>query len=170
VLVFAAMASFPGNTTGDAFYLLIAPLIPVLGVVGAFASDASMIEFTNATPYSKTRLALLRTAAVTVTTVPLVAAMGAILPGIGWIAVAWLGPALGLTLAALVALTWWSSTVTGTAAVLVWTVVVGAAYARHDIAGAVSLEAQTVYLVVACLTAAGLVIRSRFARTPGGYA
>ena len=113
ILVFAVAASFPGQSIGQALYLLVAPLVPVLGVVAAFAAGDTGAELTGPTPYSKTRLALLRTAAVIVTTVPLVVALGAIVPGIGWLAIAWLGPALGLTLTALVALTWFRPAITG---------------------------------------------------------
>ncbi|MFB7577322.1 hypothetical protein [Streptomyces sp. NPDC056165] len=169
VLAFAAAASFPGAALGQALYLLVAPLVPVLGVVAAFAATDPMTELTNATPYSKTRLALLRTLAVVTTTVPLVAVMGAV-AGIGLLSIAWLGPAFGLTLAALVALTWWSPMVTSTTVSVVWAVVVSIAYARHDVVAAVQLDAQICYLLVAGLTAAGLAARIRAAHTPGGYA
>jgi hypothetical protein len=170
VLIFAVVASWPGNIAGQAAYLLVAPLVPVLGVVGAFAATDPVVEITNATPYSKTRLALLRSGAVIVTTVPLVVFVGAVMPGIGWLAVAWLGPALGLILATLVALTWWSPVNAGTAVSIVWAAVITAAYVRHDLMSAIERDAQIGYLVVAALIGAGLVARIRTAHTPGGYA
>lgn len=169
LLIFTVLASFPGDPAGKAFYLLVAPLVPVLGVVAAFASTDPTLELTNATPYSKTRLALLRTVAVTTTTVPLVVAMGAIIPGMGWLSVAWIGPALGLTLAALVALTWWTPEVTGATVSIAWAVVVALAYAHDNVAAAVQLQAQIGYLGLAALTAAILAAHVRSARTPGGY-
>ena len=169
VLVFAAAASFPGDAAGQAFYLLVAPLIPVLGVVSAF-NAAPGSEITGATPYSKTRLALLRTAAVTLTTVPLVVFMGAIVPGLGWFAFGWLGPAIGLTLAALVLLTWWRPQITGGVVSIAWALVVGAAYGRHHLGASVAPGAQLAYLVLAALAATVLFARIRTARTPGGYA
>jgi hypothetical protein len=169
VLVFAVAASFPGAVLGKALYLLVAPLVPVLGVAAAFAAADPLTELTNATAYSKTRLALLRTAAVVVTTVPLVVVMGAV-SGIGWTAVAWLGPGLGLTLTALAALTWWSPRAAGGAVSFAWTAVVCAAYLRHHVDAAVHLPAQACYLALAALTAGVLAARIRTAHTPGGYA
>jgi hypothetical protein len=150
-------------------YLLVAPLVPVLGVVGAFAATDPLTELTNATPYSKMRLALLRTLAVVTATVPLVVVMGGV-AHVGWLSVAWLGPAFGLTLTALVALTWWPPWVTGTGASIVWAVVVAVAFERHDLTAAIQLQAQICYLIVAAATAAGLTARIRAAHTPGGYA
>ncbi|TYB45534.1 hypothetical protein [Actinomadura chibensis] len=169
VLVFAVAASWPGAVLGTALYLLVAPLVPVLGVVAAFTATDPLVELTNATPYSKTRLALLRTVAVIATTVPLVTVMGAV-AGIGWLAVAWLTPALGLTLAALVALTWWPPPVVGGAVSGLWVAVVAAAYLRDDLDDAVRPTAQICYLVLAAITVAVLAARIRAARTPGGYA
>jgi hypothetical protein len=170
ILVFAVAASFPGQLIGQALYLLIAPLIPVLGVVAAFAVGDTAGELTGPTPYSKTRLALLRTAAVVVTTVPLVTALGAIVPGIGWLAIAWLGPALGLTLTALVALTWLRPAITGSVLSLSWLFIVGFAYGHHHLRAAVLGNAQLGYLALAVMTAALLIVRIRSAHTPGGYA
>lgn len=169
VLVFAVVASLSGDRAGTAFYLLAAPLVPVLGVVGAFTS-ARPADLAVATPYSKVRLTLLRTAAVTVTTVPAVAALGAVLPGIGWLAVGWLGPALLLTLVALVLLTWLPAPATGTVLTVGWTLVVGAARGGSDVTVAVAPAAQLTYLALAGAAAAVLAARVRSARTPGGYA
>lgn len=170
ILVFAVVASWPGNVFGQATYLLVAPLVPVLGVAGAFAATDPINAITHPTPYSKTRLTLLRAVVVVVTTVPLVVLLGALLPGIGVLAVAWLGPALGLTLSALVGLTWWSPAVTTTGLSIVWATVVGVAYQRHELTAAIERDAQIGYLVVAAITAAALVARIRSAHTPGGYA
>jgi hypothetical protein len=170
VLVLAVLASYPGHPIGRALYLLVAPLILVLGVVAAFNVRDPTSEFTIATPYSKIRLALLRTAAVTLTTVPLVVAMGAIVPGVGWLSIAWLGPALAMTLTALVLLTWWTPEATGATLSLVWIAVVSTEYGRHHVNAAVHADAQLCYLLLAAVTAVVLMFRVRAARTPGGYA
>lgn len=169
VLTFAIVAAW-GSVAGQAAYLLVAPLVPVLGVAGSFAATDPLNALTHATPYSKIRLTLLRAVAVVATTVPLVVGLGAILPGIGWLSVAWLGPALGLTLLALVALTWWSPAVTTTGVSVLWAGVIGVAYQRHDLTAAIEREAQLGYLLVAVLLTAALVARIRSAHTPGGYA
>jgi len=167
VLVCAAWASFPDDPRGKAAYLLVAPLVPVLGVVAAFASADQTAELAVTTPYSKARLALLRTLAVIVTTVPLVVAMGAVIPGIGWMAVTWLGPAFGLTLTALVGLTCLPAEIVGPAVFAGWTAVVGCAYGRDTVATAVAAPAQLGYLVLAVVTAAVLFLRIRSTHFPG---
>jgi hypothetical protein len=83
-------------------FLVVAPLGPLAGVAVAFAGGLDPTrEIGLATPYSGLRLLLIRTAAVLVVTVPIVAAAGLALPGSNWLAAAWLLPAAGLTCAAL---------------------------------------------------------------------
>ncbi|WP_261554023.1 hypothetical protein [Frankia tisae] len=167
VLVCAVWASFPDDPRGKAAYLLVAPLVPVLGVVAAFVSVDQTAELAVTTPYSKARLTLLRTLAVIVTTVPLVVAMGALIPGIGWMAVTWLGPAFGLTLTALVGLTWLSAEVIGPAVLAGWAAVVAGAYGHDTVATTVAAPAQLGYLVLTVVTAAVLSLRIRSTNFPG---
>ena len=170
VLVFAVAASFPDAYLSQSLYLLVAPLVPVLGVSGAFAATDSLAELTSATPYSKLRLCLLRTAAVVTASIPLTVLFGAIMPGIGWLAVAWLGPALGLTLTALAAMTWLRPAVAGIGVCLLWTFAVAGLYPGHDVHLAIAAGAQLAYLTIAVATALTLAVRSLFTHTPGGYA
>jgi hypothetical protein len=170
VIVFAAVAAIPSETQGQALYLLVAPLVPVVGVVAAFAASDPLSDLTSTTPYSKARLALLRTVAVVITSVPLSIAIGVAIPGIAWLAFAWLLPALALTLLTLVGMTWWKPEPVGIAVALVWVAVIATARAGDDIAGAVGFEQQLVYLGVAALAAVALALRLGAAHTPGGYA
>lgn len=170
VVVFAALAAMPGSAQGRALYLLVSPLVPVLGVVVAFASVDPLAELTAATPYPKARLGLLRTAAVAITSVPLSIAIGLAVPNIEWLAFAWLLPAIALTLVALVAMTWWAAEPVGIAVSGAWAAVIAAAYERHELVGVVGIQSQLVYLVLAALAAGVLTLRLAAARTPGGYA
>lgn len=170
VVVFAAVAAIPSATQGQALYLLVAPLVPVAGVVAAFAASDPLVDLACTTPYAKARLALLRTVAVVITSVPLSIAIGVAIPGIAWLAFAWLVPALALTLITLVGMTWWKPEPVGVAVALVWLAVITIARSNHDIAGAVGIEQQVVYLVVAALAAVVLALRLGAAHTPGGYA
>ena len=169
-VVFAAMAAIPSEAQGQALYLLVAPLVPVAGVVAAFASGDPLMDLTSTTPYAKARLTLLRTVAVVITSVPLSMAIGLAIPGIAWLAFAWLLPALALTLLTLVGMTWWKPEPVGVAVALVWVAVIATARAGDDVAGAVGFELQVVYLVVAALAAIALALRLGAAHTPGGYA
>jgi hypothetical protein len=83
-------------------FLVVAPLGPLAGVAVAFAGGLDPTrEIGLAAPYSGLRLLLIRTAAVSAVTVPIVAAAGLALPGSNWVAAAWLLPTAGLTCAAL---------------------------------------------------------------------
>lgn len=168
VIAFAALAALDGGERGTALYLLLAPLVPVAGVVVAFASTDPLDELTTATPYSAARLALLRTLAVSVTSVPLVVAVGAVVPAIGWLAVAWLVPAIALTLLTLAAMTWVRPVPAGAAVAVLWLMVVAAAFAGGDPATAVAGGPQLVHLAVALAAAAILVVRLTTAHAPGG--
>jgi hypothetical protein len=170
VLVFAALAAIPGVADGRALYLLVAPLVPVIGVVAAFQSSDPLAALTITTPYSQARLALLRTVAVVVTSVPAAVAIGFVVPGIAWLAFAWLLPALALTVITLLAMTWLEPEQAGAGVVITWSVLIALAYANHDIANVVRPGLQVVYLAVAVIAAAGLALRIGAARTPGGYA
>jgi len=170
VLLFAMSASVVQSPLGRALYLLVAPLVPVVGVVASFAATDPITELTTTTPYPKARLALLRAVAVSVTTVPVVTVLGAVIPGIGWLSIAWIGPGLGLTLVALVALTWWPPNPVSATVSVAWTAVVLVAYRHDDLTVATRVEAQLVYLLVAALAALALAARIRAAHTPGGYA
>jgi hypothetical protein len=85
-----------------AMFLVAAPLGPLAGVAVAFAGGLDPTrEIGLAAPHSGLRLLLIRTAAVSAVTVPIVAAAGLALPGSHWLAAAWLLPTAGLTCAAL---------------------------------------------------------------------
>lgn len=169
VIAFAALAALAGGPGSRALYLALAPLIPVIGVVVAFASTDSLGELTAATPYSKARLALLRTAAVCAVSVPVVIVCGALVPPIGWLAFAWLVPALALTLLALAAMTWWSPQAAGAAAGGLWLACIVAAHARGDVAAAVGPGALVAAATVAVVAAACLAARLMTAHAPGGH-
>src|SRR4051812_45038896 len=96
VLAMAAASSHTGRI-GLALFLALAPVLPVAGVAASFGPGVDpAYEVTVASPYSSTRLLLLRSLAVVLTTLTLTAAGAALLPD-QQAAAAWLLPALGLT-------------------------------------------------------------------------
>lgn len=102
-LLFAAVAArlLPGDR-GFALYLVLAPLVPLVGVAAAYTGGGRgsqlMDELATAAPTPNEWLLLLRAVAVLIVSCALVAAAAAIgLPHLGWVAVAWLLPALALT-------------------------------------------------------------------------
>ena len=169
VIAFAALAAIETGDRGTALYLLLAPLVPVIGVVVAFMSTDPLDEVAVATPFSADRLALLRTAAICVTSVPIVIAVGVAVPPIGWLAFAWLVPSIALTLLTLAAMTWLSPVAAGAGAGALWLAVVAAAYADRDPAAAVAPRLLIVHLTVAAIAAVLLTVRLTSAHAPGGH-
>jgi hypothetical protein len=107
VLGFILLASMLGRDGGLFLFLALAPLTPVVGVAAAYgpATDPSY-ELVVAAPYRITRLVLLRSVAVLLTAVPIMAAAGLLLPWQGVGAVAWVVPSLAFTVVVLGASAW----------------------------------------------------------------
>ncbi|MFI0814430.1 zf-HC2 domain-containing protein [Streptomyces sp. NPDC021098] len=108
LLVMAVGAVCAARATGFGgvrpFLLLLAPVLPSLGVAVSYGRHADpMHEIVASTPSGGLRLLLIRTAAVLTVSVPLLTLAGLLLPATagGPGAAAWLLPGLALTLAAL---------------------------------------------------------------------
>ena len=97
VLALALAAAHSGDR-GVAFFLALAPVLPVLGVAAAFGPHTDPLhEVGVAAPYSAVRLLVLRSVAVVAVTVVLAALAALLLPVGHWMAAAWLLPSLALT-------------------------------------------------------------------------
>lgn len=142
-------------------FLLVAPLVPVLGVAAAYGPAEDPFESLAVTaPYGRTRLVLLRTVAVLATSVPVACLLGLALPGPAWLAAAWLGPALSM-LPLLLAL----ASVVGPRAgagviTLLWVGLVGGATRELPATWPVEATQQACYLVLAAAAVGFLVLRS----------
>lgn len=107
-LAFAVLAA-RGND-GDVVFLVLAPVLPVVGVAlayGPLVDDA--YDITVAAPFGGLRLVLLRAGSVLATTVLMTALGAAALPGSALVA-GWLLPALALTVVTLALGTAWGTT------------------------------------------------------------
>lgn len=102
-----ALLSAHATERGVVVFLALAPLLPVAGVAVAFSplTDPAH-EVAAAAPYSSLRLLGVRSAAVVTATVLLAGLAAVLLPGAPWLAVAWLLPALALTVGTLALSTW----------------------------------------------------------------
>jgi Putative zinc-finger len=168
VLAFAA-ASLPIGPAGQAAYLIIAPLVPVAGVVVSFGpAHDPFAELTRSTSYPISRLILIRSLGVAVTSVPLAVALGLAVPGTEWLAFVWLVPALAFILIVLTASTWIDPLIAGGVLALGWAFAVSAVGTGHSPAAAVSGPAQFVYMGLALAAAAVLTLRIRHSNPPGG--
>jgi hypothetical protein len=101
VLAFAVWVGQAGGR-GAVVFLIVAPLVPVLAVAGAYGPRVDpTYEMSASTPYPTIRLVLLRSAAVVLASDALALAASMLVPDAG-VAAAWLLPSLalvGLTLA-----------------------------------------------------------------------
>lgn len=149
-------------------FLLLAPLIPVLTVVAAYDSTDPLRGVSEPTPYSKVRLALLRTVAALVVAVPATQAIGLLIPGLEPLAFRWLLPALGLTLAALVLLSWLTAEVAGGAVCVTWLVAVATVGRTYEVDVLATAAAQSGFALAAVVLAAAFWIRTSTLRLLGG--
>lgn len=159
-LGFVGVSAAYGGDRGLGLFLLVAPLVPVVGVALAYGPDVDpAYEVAVAAPYSTARLLLLRTAAVLATSLPLVLAAALLAPALAWSAVAWLLPASAFTAVVLAASTWTRPLVVASALGIAWACAVGAATAGRDPAAVLAPGLLLVYAAVAA--AAVIVLRLR---------
>jgi hypothetical protein len=162
-LLFAVIAASSG-ARGMMFFLTVAPLLPVAGVAVAYGPRTDPThELQAAAPHDQFRLVLLRTAAVLATTVPLVA-VGALLTGrTGWVAAAWLLPALGLTAASLALGDYLDPLLAAVGITLGWVAVVVSAFVSsgRDPLAAFRLGGQLGCAAVLAASLVVLVVRHR---------
>jgi len=137
-LAFAAAAAAGGGERGTVLFLIVAPLAPVAGVAASYGPDIDeAYEPTLAAPYSSSRLLMLRAVAILLTSVPLAALGGLLLPGSAWSAATWLLPASAAVALTLAGSTWTGPARAATVVTVAWLAVVGAMYADAETVEAV---------------------------------
>jgi hypothetical protein len=165
VLGFAVLAS---QATGDGnghtlVFLVVAPVLPVLAVAAAYGPRVDPVhEIAATTPSAGAKLLLWRSSAVLVASVVTCAVGAALLHDAGWLAAAWLLPALalcltGLALATAVPLQLAAGVLGGSWVIAVITVV----NVTRDQGTAFGPVAQVGYVVAAALAALTLFARRR---------
>lgn len=149
-------------------FLLVAPLIPVLGVAAAYGPSEDPFEALAVTaPYGRTRLILVRTLAVLVTSVPGACLLGLALPGPAWIAAAWLGPAVAMLSLLLAVASFVGPRLGASIVTLLWCGVVLGSVRRLPHTWPVEADQQAVYLGLATAALVVLMVRSRRTRKIG---
>jgi hypothetical protein len=160
-LAFATLAAILTDGKNLAPFLLVAPMIPTLGVAAAFSSHQSSLETLVVTaPYGRTRLILTRTLAVLATSLPIAILLGLLVPGPAWVAAAWLGPALTLIPVLLALSSFVGPYPAGAAVAVGWCGVVGVSVRGLPATWPVQLEQQGVYLALAVAACAVLALRA----------
>ena len=167
-LLFAAVAAGQGGSRGALFFLIVAPLVPVAGVAVSYGPDIDeAYEPTLAAPYSSSRLLMLRSLATLLTSVPLAALGGLLLPAdswSAWSAATWLLPAAAGVALTLAGSTWTTPTRAGTAVAVAWFVVVGAVSSPEGTTAAALLMGPALSLYAAVALAAAVVFHARSGR------
>ena len=160
-LAFATLAVMLAGGELLAPFLLVAPLVPVIGVAAAYGPQQDPLETLVVTaPYGRTRLILVRTLAVLASVLPLTVLLGLLLPGPAWLAAAWLGPALALV-PTLLALSSFVGPRTGVAVVtLGWSAIVVFSLRGLPPTWPVEATQQLAYLALAVASVAVLAARS----------
>ncbi len=167
-VAFAVVAVFLTGGESVAPFLLIAPMVPVVGVAAAYGPQQDGLESLVVTaPYGRTRLILVRTLAVLVSVLPFTAALGLLLPGPTWLAVAWLGPGLALV-PVLLALAAFVGPRLGVAVVSIgWSGVVLLSVRTLPATWPVEATQQLVYAALAAAACLVLALRARQLRQIG---
>lgn len=143
-------------------FLLVAPLVPVLGVAAAYGpSDDPLEAIVVATPFGRGRLVFLRTLAVLVTCLPLSFLLSLLLPGPLWVAAAWLGPALALVPVLLATASFVGPRVAAGLVAVGWAAFVLPSVRPLPATWPVEPQQQLVHLALALAAIAVLVVRSR---------
>jgi anti-sigma factor RsiW len=175
VLAFGVAAAYAwrdGAGPAATLFLLVAPVLPVLAVAGAYGAPVDrMHEITATTPAAGPTLVLWRAAAVVGASIGLGVVGAVLVHGPSWFAVAWLLPALllcvgSLALATVMSLqhatavlggTWLLGIAVVTGVAAPGTVLPGPAVQRY----AFGPTAQVGYLLAAFAAAAVLMVRRR---------
>lgn len=158
-LLFAVVAAQQGER-GLLVFLCVAALLPLAGVAAAFGRGLDPIfEIAVAAPFSGVRLLLLRSAAVLPTTIGLAGLAALALPGVGWIAAAWLLPSLGLTVMSLAVATYIAPMRAFGAVTASWLGIVALTSVSGDRLAAFDGGAQIAFVVLAAGAAIVLALR-----------
>lgn len=148
-------------------FLLIAPLVPVLGVAVAYdPADEPLEVLATVTPVGRTRLVMVRTVAVLVSCLPVALVVGLAIPGPTWVAIAWLTPALSLVVIQLALAGFVGPRPASAVVTLGWGAMVLGTLRHWGPTWAVEPERQAALLVAAVLAAVVIVAR-RLARGTG---
>lgn len=120
-----AAGQFDGTNTRENLFLLLllAPLVPVLGVSFAYGVEADPAhEISVATPMRGLRLILTRSVVVLLISSGLLSIIALLAPGASVTAFAWLLPALGLTVATVALMSFVAPRAAAMAVAVVWVV------------------------------------------------
>jgi hypothetical protein len=158
LLAFVTVAGAFGPGRGQWSFLAVAPLVPALAVALGYDRELDeALESECATPYSRLRLVLLRSAALLLVAMPAFVGVSLLLPGS--IAFWWLAPAAGCTVVVL-ALSTWAAPLTAVGVVgASWLAVVSEVARRGTPADVLDERYLLTYAALSTASALLLVVR-----------
>ena len=167
-LSFAFLATVATGGTALWPFLLVAPLVPVLGVAVAYdRSDEPLESLIVSSPFGRPRLVLLRTLGVIASSLPVAILLGLALPGPGWVAVAWLGPALAMVPTTLAVAGFIGPRYAGTVVTFAWVALIIVSERVMSMTWPIQATQQLVYLAIAIVSGLVILVRSRATRRIG---
>ncbi|MCC6438318.1 MAG: hypothetical protein IT196_25070 [Acidimicrobiales bacterium] len=165
VLALSALAAALGPvSTAPAAFLVLAPLLPPLGVAATYRAmphGMSLLETTS--PYQPARMLLWRTSYVVATAVPPAVALGAVVLARPWASVGWLLPSAACTLLVIAATTWTDPMRPAVFVSLGWAAVVGCWQLRET---PWAINAPTTQLTALAVGCAAAVLLQRRLHSP----
>jgi hypothetical protein len=150
-----APVPLPGGS--PALFLILAPLIPALTVAAAYDATDTLREVTETAPFSKLRVALLRTAAALAAAIPLTVAVALVVPVLRGSFAAWLLPGLALTVATLILLTWLTAWIASVVVGAGWFGAASVAAGTGSIGGVTTAPGQALFALVVVVLGVVLV-------------
>jgi predicted anti-sigma-YlaC factor YlaD len=167
-LAFATIAVGVAGEDALAPFLLVAPMVPMVGVAAAYGSQHDPLEtLVVTTPYGRTRLIMLRTLAVLVSVLPAAVLLGLFLPGPVWLAVAWLGPALTLVPVLMALASFVGPRNAAAAVAIAWSGAVLGTLRGFPSTWLLEPAQQSAYLLLAAAALGVLIVRARHDRRIG---
>jgi hypothetical protein len=149
-------------------FLVVAPLVPAIGVAVSYGSAAESLEsLVTTTPYGRTRLIMVRTLAVLVTCLPLAFLLSLLLPGPLWVAAAWLGPAMAMIPVMMAIASFVGPRPAAAAVAVLWSGLVIGAVRRLPETWPVEVERQLVFVLLAAVACVVLAVRARSSHPMG---
>ncbi|HET8987271.1 MAG TPA: hypothetical protein VFN43_02075 [Humibacillus sp.] len=165
-VAFAVGGAVSARTGSAGAFLMLAPLVPVVGVAVAFGPEAGpALEQESSAPYPLVRLILLRSSAVLLAALPVVVVGQLVFPQhLAWL---WLLPALGFTAAVLGLSSWFGPWRPAVAIVLLWVVATAAAARVATVGALLAPRFLVLYTVLLLAGPVVLVVRARRLGTIG---
>jgi hypothetical protein len=165
-VAFAVGGAVSARTGSSGVFLVLAPLVPVVGVAVAFGPEAGpALEQESSAPYPLVRLVIRRTGAVLLAALPVVVVGQLLFPQhVAWL---WLLPALGFTATVLGLSSWFGPWRPAVAVSVLWVMATASAARVATVSALLAPRFLVLYTVLLLVGPIVLVVRARHLGTIG---